>query len=135
MMNKRNSGDSESSEGEGRSDKPGGRKKPRPADVVAACNHEVRRWMLRSLGGSEKPRSPSELAPQAEVGVSNASYHMAILADYEVVELVDERPVRGALEHLYEPLVADCEMTNLILRETEPDDERNRRERRENGRR
>jgi DNA-binding transcriptional ArsR family regulator len=45
--------------------------------------------------------SPSQIADELELPIGNVSYHVRVLADADLIELVDEIPRRGALEHLY----------------------------------
>lgn len=46
--------------------------------------------------------SPSDLAYELQMPLSNVSYHVTELCNSEFLELVTESPVRGATEHFYE---------------------------------
>jgi len=51
---------------------------------------------------TERVASPAEIAQ--EIGSETAghvSYHVKKLLEFDLVELVDEKPVRGAMEHFY----------------------------------
>lgn len=45
--------------------------------------------------------SPSILADAFEANLGNVSYHIRKLAEGGALTIVDERPVRGAMEHFY----------------------------------
>jgi len=45
--------------------------------------------------------SPAEFAREHGIAVQKVSYHFRALEKYGALELVDERPVRGAVEHFY----------------------------------
>lgn len=45
--------------------------------------------------------SPNDLSCELQVPLSNVNYHVTELCKAELLELVDERPVRGATEHFY----------------------------------
>jgi predicted ArsR family transcriptional regulator len=47
------------------------------------------------------PMSPAEIARVLEVDVATVSYHVRQLRAYDCVEEVENRPVRGAVEHFY----------------------------------
>jgi DNA-binding transcriptional regulator GbsR (MarR family) len=47
------------------------------------------------------PVSPREIANELGAGLSNVSYHVHVLADYEAIELKRTSPVRGSLQHFY----------------------------------
>jgi len=50
---------------------------------------------------NQKVTSPSQLAAELEEPIGNVSYHVRILADLGMIELVRTEPRRGALEHYY----------------------------------
>jgi ribosomal protein S25 len=45
--------------------------------------------------------SPSELAPRLDCPVNVAAYHMKVLRDNGILELVELKPVGGAVKHMY----------------------------------
>lgn len=85
----------------------------------AIVAHPLRSRCLTIL--SDRTASPTELANELGEEVGNVSYHVKQLLKMEVVELVSERPVRGAVEHFYRaikrPFVSDDEYLNLTLEE------------------
>ena len=67
--------------------------------LVKALAHPLR---LRILGILEdRVASPSELAEELEAPLGNVSYHVRILAGFDLIRLVRKRPRRGAIEHYY----------------------------------
>lgn len=67
--------------------------------LVKALAHELRVEILAIL--NERMASPNELAKELEEGLSQVSYHVKVLKDYECIELVKTEPRRGAVEHYY----------------------------------
>ena len=72
----------------------------------------------------ERRASPNEIAAELDEEVGNISYHVKKLASLGVVELVDKRQVRGAVEHFYRAvtlsLVSDEEWAKLSVEERRP---------------
>src|SRR5215213_3742543 len=50
---------------------------------------------------NERIASPNELSKELGEGLSQVSYHVKVLKDYECIELVKTEPRRGAVEHYY----------------------------------
>lgn len=50
---------------------------------------------------TERVASPREIASELGLEVSHVGYHVRKLKSFGLVELVAERPVRGAVEHFY----------------------------------
>jgi len=67
--------------------------------LVKALTHELRVEILGIL--NERIASPNELANELNEGLSQVSYHVKVLRDYECIELVKTEPRRGAVEHYY----------------------------------
>jgi DNA-binding transcriptional ArsR family regulator len=67
--------------------------------LVKALAHELRVQILTIL--NERMASPNELAKELDEGLSQVSYHVKVLRDYECIELVKTEPRRGAVEHYY----------------------------------
>jgi len=67
--------------------------------LVKALSHELRVEILGIL--NERVASPNELANELEEGLSQVSYHVKVLKDYECIVLVKTVPRRGAVEHYY----------------------------------
>jgi DNA-binding transcriptional ArsR family regulator len=68
--------------------------------LLTALKHPLRRRILRSMPEGE-PASPRELAAELEEPLSNVSYHVRVLAECGVLELVRTRQVRGSMQHFY----------------------------------
>lgn len=67
--------------------------------VIKALAHELRVEILDVL--AERMASPNELAKILDEGLSQVSYHVKVLKDYECITLVKTEPRRGAVEHYY----------------------------------
>jgi DNA-binding transcriptional ArsR family regulator len=67
--------------------------------IVKSLGHPLRQRILHVL--SEDVASPSHIAQQLGEPLGNVSYHVKILLENDAIELVDTRPVRGAIEHFY----------------------------------
>lgn len=98
---------------------------PRPdaAQWLAALNHPLRRRILRILGAAEVA-SATEIARLTDVRLGNVAYHVKVLTELEVLELVRRRQVRGAFEKFYRPAVIDGEVdwVRVVLERTRADD-------------
>ena len=68
-------------------------------DLVKSLAHELRAEILAIL--NERMASPNELAKELGEGLSQVSYHVKVLKDYNVIRLVKTEPRRGAVEHYY----------------------------------
>jgi DNA-binding transcriptional ArsR family regulator len=83
----------------------------------AIVAHPLRGRCLTIL--SDRTASPNELARDLGEDVGNVSYHVKQLVKMEVIELVGERPVRGAVEHFYRaiqrPHMSDEEYAKLSV--------------------
>jgi DNA-binding transcriptional ArsR family regulator len=69
------------------------------ATMMKALSHPVRARALTVL--NERVASPSELAAEQEEAVGYVAYHVRVLRELELIELVNSRQVRGATEHFY----------------------------------
>ena len=69
------------------------------SEAAKAVGHPLRARILEALAG--EPRSPNELAVEFGEPLGNVSYHVTVLRDLGMVELVDTAPRRGAVEHYY----------------------------------
>ena len=70
--------------------------------LARANTHPLRISILEVLtldGG--RTLSPSDLSHELRTPLSNVNYHVTELHRTDLVELTDERPVRGATEHFY----------------------------------
>jgi DNA-binding transcriptional ArsR family regulator len=67
---------------------------------LKAMQHPLRAeafGLIRERG----PISPAEVARELEADVPTVSYHVRKLTEYNCVEEVENRPVRGVVEHFY----------------------------------
>jgi len=69
---------------------------PRLAKALA---HPVRVRLLGIL--QTRQASPSEMAEELGMPLTNVSYHVRVLADYGLIRLVSRTPRRGVIEHHY----------------------------------
>lgn len=67
--------------------------------LLKALAHPVRARALTVL--NQKTASPSQLAEEQEEAVGYVAYHVRVLHELGLIELVDTRQVRGATEHFY----------------------------------
>jgi len=70
--------------------------------LARANTHPLRVSVLEVLamdGG--RTLSPSDLSHELRVPLSNVNYHVTELARSGLIELADQRQVRGATEHFY----------------------------------
>lgn len=67
--------------------------------AVMALNHPLRVTLLTIL--TERPASPSQLEDAGVETLSNVAYHCRVLRELRQVEIVEETPRRGAMEHVY----------------------------------
>jgi DNA-binding transcriptional ArsR family regulator len=74
------------------------------AALGAIVAHPVRCRLLAIF--ADRIASPNEAAHELNMPVGDVSYHVRTLKDAGVIELVDERPVRGSTEHFYRATVS-----------------------------
>src|SRR5215213_8990170 len=93
------------------------KKKAPDSTVGAVVSHPLRSRCLTLL--AERTASPAELATVLEENLGNVSYHVRKLWRAGAVEIVEEKPVRGAMEHFYRavvrPIISDEEAAALPL--------------------
>jgi DNA-binding transcriptional ArsR family regulator len=72
---------------------------------------------------AERTASPVEIAQEIGKDVGHVGYHVRKLQEMNLIELVDERPVRGAVEHFYRaiarPIVDEKEFAAQSIEERE----------------
>jgi DNA-binding transcriptional ArsR family regulator len=72
---------------------------------------------------AERTASPVEIAQQIGKDVGHVGYHVRKLQALNLIELVDERPVRGAVEHFYRaierPVVTEEEFAGQSIDDRE----------------
>jgi DNA-binding transcriptional ArsR family regulator len=85
--------------------------------LVKVVAHPLRVQALSVL--TERPASPKELAAELGAPVGNVSYHVRELEEVGLIELVDEKKRRGAVEHFYRaiarPMLSAEEWEKLSL--------------------
>ncbi len=70
--------------------------------LARANTHPLRVSILEVLTLDEgRTLSPSDLSHELRTPLSNVNYHVTELHRTGLVDLTDERPVRGATEHFY----------------------------------
>ena len=93
----------------------GSLEKPGHEQLVKGLSHPVRVECLTVL--SQRVASPRELAEALEEDLSNVSYHVRVLDELGLIELVGEESVRGAVAHYYKaverPLLSNAEWERL----------------------
>jgi DNA-binding transcriptional ArsR family regulator len=67
--------------------------------VIKSLAHELRVEILAIL--NDRMASPNELSKELGEGLSQVSYHVKVLKDYDMIEMVKTEPRRGAIEHYY----------------------------------
>lgn len=85
--------------------------------LAKAFAHPVRVKAFLLL--AEAPYSPSQIADKIDEDLHNVSYHVRKLEEFELIELVGEKPVRGAVQHFFRavarPMMSDEEWGKLSL--------------------
>lgn len=70
--------------------------------LARSTAHPLRISILEILGlDGGRTLSPNELSRELQIPLSNTNYHVTELAKSNLIELVDQRQVRGATEHFY----------------------------------
>lgn len=93
------------------------------AQLIRALNHDLRRRILRLLHETEEPQSPVRIARQLRISLSNVGYHVTVLHRLGAIVKVDQRQVRGAVEHFYISTVRDNAPIQALLEGTRELDE------------
>jgi DNA-binding transcriptional ArsR family regulator len=94
---------------------------PMETTLAAIVAHPTRARAFTIL--TERTASPVEIAQEIGKDVGHVGYHVRKLLQLNLVELVDERPVRGAVEHFYRaverPVVTEDEFAQQSVEERE----------------
>jgi DNA-binding transcriptional ArsR family regulator len=78
--------------------------------LARATAHPLRVSILEILGiDGGRVLSPNDLSHELQIPLSNTNYHVTELAKAGLIELVRQRPVRGATEHFYRLPMATIE--------------------------
>jgi DNA-binding transcriptional ArsR family regulator len=67
--------------------------------LVKALNHPVRVKALTIL--TERIASPKEISEQIDIPLTNVSYHVRVLEELGLIEIMEEESVRGSVAHFY----------------------------------
>jgi DNA-binding transcriptional ArsR family regulator len=67
--------------------------------LMRALAHPMRVTILQLL--EEAPSSPVRISQRIDESLGSVSYHTNVLADLGLIELVETRPARGAVEHIF----------------------------------
>lgn len=67
--------------------------------LAAAVSHPTRTQCFTILAG--RVASPTEIARELRADVTTIGYHVRTLRAWGLIEEVDQRPVRGSVEHFY----------------------------------
>jgi transcriptional regulator with XRE-family HTH domain len=80
--------------------RPRQRQEVRPQEALAkALSHPLRAQALAIL--AERIASPKEIADELDQELSNVSYHVRVLEELGMIDLVEEETVRGSVAHFY----------------------------------
>jgi len=89
---------------------------------IMALNHPLRRQVLRVVK-ENGTASATELCQRFDLPLSNVSYHVKVLVDLGVLELVRTRKVRGARERFYRVASGgQAEWVRVVLEDTRSSD-------------
>jgi DNA-binding transcriptional ArsR family regulator len=80
------------------------------AALGAIVAHPVRCRLMAIF--ADRVASPNEIAQELGMPVGDVSYHVRTLKDAGMIELVEERPVRGSTEHFYRAMTKDIVVTD-----------------------
>lgn len=75
--------------------------KPVEGRMLFLLQHPLRRRLLGLYVESDDSLSPKELADYVKAPLDHVACHVRVLAKHRALELVETRPVRGAVEHFY----------------------------------
>lgn len=67
--------------------------------MAKALSHPLRASILIRL--NERAASPVQLSRMLDAPVARVAYHVKLLEELDCIELVELRPVRGSVEHIY----------------------------------
>lgn len=71
--------------------------------ILNALKHSLRRQIICFAVSTGGPVSPVSTSKGLGEKLSNVTYHFKVLQKAEVFDFKFSRPVRGAVEHFYEP--------------------------------
>jgi len=75
--------------------------------LARANTHPLRVSILEVLNIDEgRTLSPKDLSVELQAPLSTVNYHVTELREFDLVKVVDEQQVRGAIEHFYQAVDA-----------------------------
>jgi predicted transcriptional regulator len=81
--------------------------------LARANAHPVRVSILEVLSiDTGRTLSPTDISRELQIPLSNTNYHVTELAKADLIELVGQRQVRGAVEHFYRLPQAEAVVTS-----------------------
>ncbi|MGN6557627.1 MAG: ArsR/SmtB family transcription factor [Solirubrobacterales bacterium] len=91
--------------------------RPAHEQLVKGLSHPLRTKCLTIL--SDRVASPRQISELLDEDLSNVSYHVRVLGELGLIELVNEESVRGAVAHFYKaverPLISAAESEQMPL--------------------
>jgi DNA-binding transcriptional ArsR family regulator len=84
-----------------------------PTAIAKALGHPTRVGILMSMNTPRRLLSPSQYRDETDELIGTVSYHFKVLAELGLIELVEEKAVRGATEHVYAPVKRAMAWTKL----------------------
>lgn len=89
-----------------RDPRPGLGREVRPQEALAkGLSHPIRAQALAIL--VERIASPKEIADELQETLPNVSYHVRVLEELGLVELIEEAAIRGSVAHFYKAVEQD----------------------------
>jgi len=67
--------------------------------ILKALSHHARIKILSVL--TERTASPKELSEELEMPLGNVSYHVRVLVELNLIDLVEEERIKGSIAHFY----------------------------------
>lgn len=84
--------------------------------LARATAHPVRVSILEVLSiDAGRTLSPTDISRELQIPLSNTNYHVTELAKADLIELVGQRQVRGAVEHFYRLPHAEAEVAEAAV--------------------
>lgn len=87
--------------------------------TFALLRHPLRRQILRKVRDTPDI-SPKEVAMALGEPLSNCSYHCRVLREAGAIELVGQKPVRGAIQNHYRLAIDEPWVLELLANEDAP---------------
>jgi hypothetical protein len=97
-----------------------------PREVRDALGHPFRRQILRVLDSDNPRLSAADLSQSGPVpcSVSSASYHLCVLTQSGLVEIVGSESAAGSMKRYFSPRPGQDRLVQRVLGDTEQNDQR-----------